>query len=153
MKLPSPPPIYLDHHATTAVDPRVAAVVVEAMTSSFGNANSVEHLYGEVAADLVAEAKSEVAETVGGEAEGIFFTSGSTESIRLAISHAVATCRRRPLRLALSTVEHRAVLDAVALHGKREEVVVHGGFQLTVKHGSICQPYELCARKVLISYA
>ena len=124
MKLPFPTPIYLDHHATTAVDPRVAAVVMEAMTSTFGNANSVEHLYGEVAANLVAEAKSEVAKTVGVEAEGVFFTSGSTESIRLAISHAVATCRRRPLRLALSTVEHRAVLDAVALHGQREEVVV-----------------------------
>ncbi len=125
MKLPFPQPIYLDHHATTAVDPRVAAVVMEVMTSTFGNANSVEHLYGEVAADLVAEAKSEVAETVGGEADGVFFTSGSTESIRLAISHAVASCRGRPLRVAMSTVEHRAVMDAVTLHGQREEVVVH----------------------------
>ena len=124
MKLPSPPPIYLDHHATTAVDPRVAAVVVEAMTATFGNANSVEHLYGEVAADLVAEAKSEVAETISGEPDGVYFTSGSTESIRLAIGHAVASCRRRPLRVALSTVEHRAVMDAVALHGQRGEVVV-----------------------------
>ena len=124
MKLPSPPPIYLDNHATTTVDPRVASVVVEAMTSNFGNANSIEHLYGEIAADLLADARSEVAETVGGEPDDVYFTSGSTESIRLAISHAVATCRRRPLRVALSTVEHRAVMDAVALHGQREEVVV-----------------------------
>ena len=122
MKLPSPPPIYLDHHATTAVDSRVAADVLQAMTSNFGNANSVEHLYGEMAADLVAEARFEVAETVGGKADGVYFTSGSTESIRLAISHAVATCRQRPLRVALSTVEHRAVIDAVAFHEQREEV-------------------------------
>ena len=124
MKLLSPPPIYLDHHATTAVDPRVAAVVVEAMTSSFGNANSVEHLYGEIAANLLDEAKTEVAETVGAEADEVYFTSGSTESIRLAISHAVAACRRGPLRVALSTVEHRAVIDTVALHEQREEVSV-----------------------------
>ena len=124
MKLPSPPPIYLDHHATTAVDPRVVAVVVEAMTSNFGNANSVEHLYGEIAADLLAEARSEVAETVGAAVNDVYFTSGSTESIRLAISHAVAACRRRPLRVALSTVEHRAVMDTVALHEQREEVSV-----------------------------
>ncbi len=124
MKLPSALPIYLDHHATTPVDPRVAAVVVEAMTSAFGNANSVEHLYGEIAADLVAEARSEVAETVGGEAEGVHFTSGSTESIRLAISHAVSACGRRPLRVALSTVEHQAVMDAIAFHVHLEDVVV-----------------------------
>ena len=124
MKLPSPPPIYLDHHATTAVDPRVAAVVVESMTVNFGNAHSFEHLYGEIAADLLAEARSEVAETVGGEADNVYFTSGSTESIHLAISHAVAVCRRRPLRVALSTVEHRAVMDAVALHEEREDISV-----------------------------
>ena len=124
MNLPSQLPIYLDNHATTAVDPRVATVVLEAMTANFGNANSVEHLYGEVAADLVAEARSEVAETVGGEQGGVYFTSGSTEGIRLAIAHAITTCRRRPLRVALSTVEHRAVLDAVAFLEQREDVTV-----------------------------
>lgn len=47
MKLPNAPPIYLDYHATTPVDPRVAAVVLHAMTTAFGNANSTEHVYGE----------------------------------------------------------------------------------------------------------
>ena len=111
MKLPAQPPIYLDHHATTPVDPRVAAVIMDAMTSSFGNANSVEHLYGEIAADMVTEARRDVAELVGAEPEGVHFTSGSTESIWLAISHAVASCKGRPLRVALSTVEHQAVLE------------------------------------------
>ena len=35
-------PIYLDHHATTPVDPRVADIVMHAMTGAFGNANSIE---------------------------------------------------------------------------------------------------------------
>jgi hypothetical protein len=40
MQLPNPPPIYLDYHATTPVDPRVAAVIVHTMTTAFGNATA-----------------------------------------------------------------------------------------------------------------
>ena len=124
VSLPTPPPIYLDHHATTPVDPRVVAVMSDVMTTSFGNANSVEHVYGEVAADQVSHARREVAELVGAESEGVHFTSGSTESIWLAISYAVASRRRKQLRVALSTVEHRAVQDAVAFYEQRGEVSV-----------------------------
>lgn len=124
MMLPTSLPIYLDHHSTTQVDPRVAAVVLRAMTSAFGNANSSEHLYGEVAADLVADARGEVAELVGADCEGVHFTSGSSESIRLAVAHAVSNCRNSLLRVALTTVEHRAVLDAVAAHQARGEATV-----------------------------
>jgi cysteine desulfurase len=125
MQLPTPPPIYLDHHATTPVDPRVAAVMVHTLTTAFGNANSVEHVYGEVAAALVADARREVAALVHTAPEGVHFTSGSTESIRLAIAHAVADRGQRPLRVAVTTVEHRAVLDVVAVHERRGEVTVH----------------------------
>jgi cysteine desulfurase len=117
-------PIYLDHHATTPVDPRVATVVVRAMTVDFGNANSVEHLYGEVAAELVAEARTQVAALIGGDPEGVDFTSGSTESIRLAVGDALSKCRHRPLRVAVTTVEHRAVLDTIAAYEARGEITV-----------------------------
>lgn len=124
--MPSTPlPIYLDHHATTPVDSRVGAVILRAMTTDFGNANSMEHLYGEVAADLVAEARCKVAALVGADPMGVHFTSGSSESIRLAMAHAVSSCQRTPLRMALTTVEHRAVLDTVAAYETREEVAVH----------------------------
>ena len=125
MRLPSPPPIYLDHHATTPVDPRVASSVLEVMTASFGNANSVENLYGEIAADLVSHARSEVASLIGGEANGVNFTSGATEAIDLAMAHAVTTIKNRPLRVALSSVEHRAVLDAVSLYQGTEDLEVY----------------------------
>lgn len=124
MRLPTTPPIYLDHHATTPVDPRVAAVLLHAMTTAFGNANSAEHIYGEVAAILVADARREVAELVNADPEGVHFTSGATESIRLAIAHAIAAPRHGPLRVALTTVEHRAVLDAVATYERKGEVSV-----------------------------
>jgi cysteine desulfurase len=124
MSIGDPRPIYLDYHATTPVDPRVAAVVLHAMTTAFGNPNSSDHDYGDMAAALVADARREVAELVGAEADGVHFTSGSSESIRLAVDHAVARCQHRPLRIALTKVEHRAVLDVVAEHERRDEVVV-----------------------------
>lgn len=94
------------------------------MTTAFGNANSVEHAYGEEAARLVADARREVAALVNANPEGVHFTTGSSESIRLAIAHAVSERRHGPLRIAVTTVEHRAVLDAVATHERAGEVVV-----------------------------
>lgn len=124
LKLPTPEPIYLDHHATTPVDPRVATVVLHAMTTAFGNSNSVEHVYGEVAAALVFAARRELAELAGAETEGVHFTSGSSESIQLAVAHAITSCQHRPLRVAMSTVEHRAVLDAVASYERQGEAAI-----------------------------
>jgi cysteine desulfurase len=108
-------PIYLDHHATTPVDPRVADVVVNAMVNVFGNANSVDHTHGEAALELVDRATEEVASLIGSEVVGIRFTSGSTESIRFAVGHAIATRRNRMLRGAATRVEHQAVLDALRI--------------------------------------
>lgn len=124
MKLPSPAPIYLDHHATTPVDPRVAAAVLDVMTNSFGNANSSEHIYGELAAARVAESREQVAELLGAAPEGVHFTTGSTDGIRLALAHAVASVKGRPIRVAVTAVEHRAVLDALAFHERLGDVVV-----------------------------
>jgi cysteine desulfurase len=109
------PAIYLDHHATTPTDPRVASIVLNAMANTFGNANSVEHTYGDAALDLVERAAAEVANLAGCEIPGIQFTSGSTESIRLAIGHAIATRRNRSLRVAATRVEHQAVLDTLRI--------------------------------------
>jgi cysteine desulfurase len=111
----TPRVIYLDHHATTPTDPRVASIVLNAMTNTFGNANSVEHTYGDAALDLVERAAAEVASLAGCEVPEIQFTSGSTEAIRLAIGHAIATRRNRYLRVAATRVEHQAVLDTLRI--------------------------------------
>ncbi len=108
-------PIYLDHHATTPVDPRVADVVLYAMTGAFGNANSIDHGFGETAGALIATASAAVADLVGSAPGDIYFTSGSTEAIRLALAHAISRGRRPPLRVALTSVEHKAVIDAVSI--------------------------------------
>ena len=106
-------PIYLDHQATTPVDPRVAGVVWEAMTTQFGNANSADHLYGEEAARLLRDAGSAVAKLVGAAPEHVRFTSGATEALRLALQIAVRKMEGRALHVAASRAEHRAVLDAL----------------------------------------
>ena len=115
-------PIYLDHHATTPVDPRVADVVMHSMTDAFGNANSIDHVFGEAAGALVATASEAVAALVGSAPEDIYFTSGSTEAIRLALAHAISQGRRSPLRVALTKVEHKAVIDAVSIAARSGQV-------------------------------
>ncbi|QIO61587.1 cysteine desulfurase family protein [Rhizobium leguminosarum] len=107
--------IYLDHHATTPVDSRVAKIVFDMMVSSFGNANSVDHVFGETAASIVTDAKGRVAALVGSDPDNVFFTSGSTEAIRLAISHAIGPVHASPLRIALTRVEHQALIDTAQL--------------------------------------
>jgi cysteine desulfurase len=124
ISVPTRLPIYLDYHATTPVDPRVAAIALQVMTTYFGNANSAEHVYGDVAAELVDEARGHVAALVGADLGTVNFTSGSTEGIRLAIKHAVSVSNKLPLRVAVTPVEHLAVLDALAAHEARGEVAI-----------------------------
>ena len=90
--------------------------MVEAMTAAFGNPNSVEHRYGEEAAALVADARLHVAGLLGTQSGAVHFTTGATEAISLALRQ-VEESRTdpAPLRVVATTVEHRAVLNALRL--------------------------------------
>ena len=114
--------IYLDHHATTPVDPRVAEAVIHAMTDTFGNANSIDHAFGEAAGALVSAAREAVAALVGAAPRHVHFTSGSTEAIRLALVHAISLVGRSPLRVALTKVEHKAVIEAMSIAARSGQV-------------------------------
>lgn len=103
-------PIYLDHHATTPVDPRVAEVVIETMRGPYGNPQSVEHAYGEEAARIVDEARATVGDLVGADADNVHFTSGSTEALRMALVAAAAG--RDGLRIVMPRTEHPALIAA-----------------------------------------
>ncbi len=142
--------VYLDYQATTPVDSRVAAAVVHAMTSAFGNANSSEHSFGLEAGQMVREAQLETARLVGAEAEEVCFTSGATQSARLAFEHWVGTRHDRPVRLVVSPVEHRAVLDAVGSVEQRGLAVVEwatvdrlGRVDLSALAAQLRQPADL----------
>lgn len=77
--------IYLDYHATTPVDPRVAAKVLHAMTDGFGNPSSTDHAIGDRAATAIKTATHHIAHLIGASPRDILFTSGATESLNLAI--------------------------------------------------------------------
>lgn len=118
-------PIYLDYHATTPVDPRVAAVLVHHLERAFGNASSRDHDYGDEAEAAVAEARRHVADLVGVSPRWVVFTSGATESINLALQGHVRARRRaaasQPVRIALPRTEHHAVLETALWLAERGE--------------------------------
>jgi len=117
--------IYLDNHATTPVDPRVADRVYHMMVSEFGNASSTDHAWGDRAQAAIDTAAQQVAALIGASPNEILWTSGATESINLAIQGTVKHLERSGIvpRIALSAVEHKAVLDtchALAKAGRIE---------------------------------
>lgn len=121
----SPIGSYLDHAATTVVDPRVAALVIEVMTEEFGNAGSRTHEFGLAALRHVNTARNRVARAIGAESDEVVFTSGATESDNIAVlglaAHGEATGQRHVVS---TTIEHKAVLEPLAMLESR-------GFEVT----------------------
>lgn len=106
-----PNQIYFDNHATTPVDPRVAKVVNRFMVEEFGNPSSTDHAYGDRANTAVEKAREQVAHLVGASSEEVYFVSGATEGINLVLQGLARGLKTRKLRVAVSAIEHRAVLD------------------------------------------
>ena len=111
-------PIYLDYHATTPTDRRVADCVYQYMIEEFGNASSTDHEYGDRAEAAVKQAARHVADLVGALPREIIWTSGATESINLAIQGSLSS-PEKPYRIALLPIEHKAVLDTCHALEKR----------------------------------
>src|SRR4028118_969807 len=112
-------PVYLDYHATTPVDRRVADRIYHYMIEEFGNASSVDHSWGDRAEDAVKQAAKQVAELVGSHKREIIWTSGATESINLVIQGSLSPNPGKPHRIALLSLEHKAVLDTCHILEKR----------------------------------
>ena len=104
-------PIYLDHHATTPVDPRVVEAMLPYLGEEFGNASSSTHAYGWRAEAAVEAAREHVARLIGASAREIVWTSGATESNNLALKGAVQMYAGKGNHLITCATEHRAVLD------------------------------------------
>lgn len=103
-------PIYLDHNATTPVDPSVFTATEPFLKSAFGNPSSVEHSHGHAASVAVERARGQIAETIRGRPQEIVFTGSCTEANNLAIL-GVARASPEKRHLVTTTIEHPAVLE------------------------------------------
>lgn len=108
--MPSPLPIYMDHHATTPVDPEVVAAMLPYFTEKFGNAASINHAYGWQARDAVEAAREQVASLLSASPRSILFTSGATEANNLALK-GVPRAAGQGSHLITTAAEHKSVLD------------------------------------------
>jgi cysteine desulfurase len=120
-------PIYLDYMATTPVDPRVVAKMVNYLgpESTFGNPASLTHVYGTDAAKAVEQAREQIASTIHASPTEIVFTSGATEADNLAILGAARFYKSKGQHLITMSTEHKAVLDSFKQLEKEGFVVTY----------------------------
>lgn len=104
-------PIYLDHNATTPLDPRVFDAMKPFFLDAFGNAASRGHSFGFRAARAVDQARVQVAALLNCEPREIIWTSGATESNNLAIKGVADMYAPKGRHIITQTTEHKAVLD------------------------------------------
>ena len=102
--------IYLDHNATTPLDPAVRAEVAACLDSVVGNPSSI-HSLGQEARRVIDKARARVARLIGAKPEEIVFTSGGTEANNLAILGAVAAMKRPRPHVVTTAIEHQSVLN------------------------------------------
>ena len=117
------PMVYLDHTATTPLDPEVLQAMMPYLTEEFGNASSVYGL-GQRARQAIDQARDEVAAFYGVEAREVIFTSGGTEGDNFALRGVAYRNADRGRHVITSTIEHDAVLRTV-------ESLERDGFEVT----------------------
>ncbi len=126
--------IYLDHNASTPLDPRVLEAMLPVLRDGFGNPSSL-HWYGQQARALLDEARAQVARLIGATPSEIVFTASGTEADNMALRGALGVIKqgqaaggsREPRRkIVYSAIEHHAVVNtakALAEEGWPVEVV------------------------------
>jgi len=120
--------VYLDHAATTPVDPAVVDVMLPWFTARFGNPSSIYHI-GQDGRSALDQSRTTLARALHARPGEIVFTSGATESNNLALKGVAWAARQRhpdrtPPHLITSTIEHHAVLHAA-------EALERQGFAVT----------------------
>ncbi len=101
-------PVYLDHNATTPLDPVVLDAMMPYMTGIYGNPSSV-HRFGRLVRNALDQARAQVASLVDAEVNQVVFTSGGTEANNLAIKGTLKGLQ--PGRFAIGSTEHACLIE------------------------------------------
>lgn len=136
----STPSIYLDHAATTPVDPEVLKAMLPYFSEEYGNAESL-HTKGQNARIAVDNSRETIAKILKCSDSEIIFTSGGTESNNLAIFGTVQANSKKGRHLITSSIEHSSVRGPFT---KLEEE----GYEVTwlkVDKGGLIDPAEVAA--------
>jgi cysteine desulfurase len=132
------PMVYLDHSATTPLDPEVLQAMMPYLTEEFGNASSIYGL-GQRARQAIDQARDEIAAFYGVLAKEVIFTSGGTEGDNFAFRGIAERNAQRGRHIITSTIEHDAVLRSA-------EALERDGFEVTrlrVDRFGLVDPAEL----------
>ncbi|MEP0765779.1 MAG: cysteine desulfurase [Fimbriimonadia bacterium] len=106
--------IYLDHAATTPLDPVVREAMARALDGPYGNPSS-QHWAGREAVRLLDDARDTIAQSLDAQAAEVCFTSGGTEAANLAVLGRAVQMRGG--RVVVGATEHHCVLRAADLAG------------------------------------
>jgi cysteine desulfurase len=106
-------PIYLDHAATTPIDPEVLQIMVETYQNVVGNPSSI-HSFGRQARKIVDDSRHTIAKYIGARSREIVFTSGGTEGDNIAILGTALANSHKGKHIITSKVEHHGVLKTCA---------------------------------------
>ena len=116
--------IYLDHTATTPLDPRVFDAMKPYFLEKFGNASSI-HSFGQEARAALDESRETIAKCLGSQSGELLFVSSGTEADNFALKGVAFKMRERgKTHIIVSRIEHQAVLDTC-------EFLEKNGFQIT----------------------
>ena len=102
--------IYLDHNATTPVDPEVVEAMLPYLRGQFGNASSVRSI-GRDARVALEKSREQIAAVINCEPSELFFTSGGTESDNIALLGTAYRLRDKKKHVIVGAAEHHAVLE------------------------------------------
>jgi cysteine desulfurase len=109
--------IYLDHNATTPIDPSALEAMVAVLRDGFGNPSSL-HWFGQRARATVEEARGEVARLVGATPAEIVLTGSGTEADNLALRGVAGKAGEHRRKIVCTTIEHHAVLHTLEALGE-----------------------------------
>jgi cysteine desulfurase len=104
--------IYMDHNATTPLDPEALAAMLPYLKEHFGNPSSSTHEFGRIARMAVEEARAQVAQLIGAQPEEMIFTGGATEADNLAIKGISWSYKEKGNHIITCQIEHKAVLNS-----------------------------------------